>query len=205
MCTEAKEAELKDWAIGLVNILYTGSWYGLVVMLVSALLALACGMFRFNDWPYGVAASVCVAVFALLILGGLAAITVASGVSQSQMLDSVSSGCCQGAMCRGIACEGLHDPVPQQLLPGRDLRWSTSCLEVKPYGIATKCPPDRGITVSAACLFGFQPLPWHAGKHGQAPLNPSLQQQEDEALQATLVPQACHRGGRLRAHWHARG
>ena len=143
MCTEAKEAELKDWAIGLVNILYTGSWYGLVVMLVSALLALACGMFRFNDWPYGVAASVCVAVFALLILGGLAAITVASGVSQSQMhamLDSVSSGCCQGALCRGIACEGLHDPVPQQLLPWRDLRWSTSCLEVEALWHCNKVP-----------------------------------------------------------------
>ena len=26
MCTESKEAELKDWAIGLVNILYKFSW-----------------------------------------------------------------------------------------------------------------------------------------------------------------------------------
>ena len=83
MCCEAKEAELKDWAIGLVNILYTGSWYGLVVMLVSALLALACGMFRFNDWPYGVAASAVVVIFALLTLGGLFAVTIASGVSDT--------------------------------------------------------------------------------------------------------------------------
>ena len=49
-------------------------------MLLSALLALACGVFRFNDWPYGVVAAATLIVFSGMIVSGLAAITIASQV-----------------------------------------------------------------------------------------------------------------------------